>query len=171
MSGFVEPFNIQINAIDDKGYKSIKNITWNNIPGFAILTGKNGSGKTQLLEVLSYFFSKSFLPGVGMPVRVQTSGGSYSAGDVAYIPSVGRFSDGPAISLTSMAQQRQNLVNLAMMSVNGQQFYEPNQAAASRKALELFKGRNPQSMTPEQVDELLRAPNRTGTDRVGRRWS
>lgn len=33
-------------------YKSIKNFKWNNIPSLAILTGLNGSGKSQLLELI-----------------------------------------------------------------------------------------------------------------------
>jgi len=33
-------------------YKSIRNITWDNIPNFAVITGTNGSGKTQLLELI-----------------------------------------------------------------------------------------------------------------------
>ena len=37
-----------------QNYKSLKSgITWNSIPKLAILTGKNGSGKTQLLEYIS----------------------------------------------------------------------------------------------------------------------
>ena len=34
-------------------YKSIPSgVTWNNIPPFSIITGVNGAGKTQLLEIL-----------------------------------------------------------------------------------------------------------------------
>ncbi|EMO62625.1 hypothetical protein LEP1GSC133_1794 [Leptospira borgpetersenii serovar Pomona str. 200901868] len=36
-----------------KGYKSLKNFKWENIPDFAVITGLNGSGKTQLLEALN----------------------------------------------------------------------------------------------------------------------
>lgn len=34
----------------EKGFKSLSNLEWLNIPDFAVITGLNGSGKTQLLE-------------------------------------------------------------------------------------------------------------------------
>jgi len=34
-------------------YGSVKDITWEGVPPFAVLTGRNGVGKTQLLEVLA----------------------------------------------------------------------------------------------------------------------
>lgn len=37
-------------------YKSIKSLQWNDIPKFVVVTGKNGSGKTQLLELLNHHF-------------------------------------------------------------------------------------------------------------------
>lgn len=40
-------------------YKSIKPFQWPEIPEFAVLTGKNGSGKTQLLELLAHHLASS----------------------------------------------------------------------------------------------------------------
>jgi ABC-type lipoprotein export system ATPase subunit len=37
-------------------YKSIKSLAWDDIPEFVVITGKNGSGKTQLLELLDFHF-------------------------------------------------------------------------------------------------------------------
>jgi energy-coupling factor transporter ATP-binding protein EcfA2 len=37
-------------------YKSIKSLQWKEIPEFVVVTGKNGSGKTQLLELLNHHF-------------------------------------------------------------------------------------------------------------------
>lgn len=34
-------------------YKSIKSLKWEDIPNFVVVTGKNGSGKTQLLELIN----------------------------------------------------------------------------------------------------------------------
>jgi recombinational DNA repair ATPase RecF len=39
--------------IDFSNGKSIQNLTWKNIPDFAVITGLNGSGKTQLLEAIA----------------------------------------------------------------------------------------------------------------------
>ena len=35
-------------------YKSIKSLKWEDIPNFVVVTGKNGSGKTQLLELINH---------------------------------------------------------------------------------------------------------------------
>lgn len=35
-------------------YKSVHNLLWLDVPEFAVITGRNGSGKTQLLELLHY---------------------------------------------------------------------------------------------------------------------
>ncbi len=37
-------------------YKSISQLMWRNIPKFVVVTGKNGSGKTQILELLNFHF-------------------------------------------------------------------------------------------------------------------
>ncbi|WP_317897026.1 ATP-dependent nuclease [Aurantibacillus circumpalustris] len=37
-------------------YKSINSLGWADIPDFVVITGKNGSGKTQLLELLNWHF-------------------------------------------------------------------------------------------------------------------
>ena len=47
------PLSIEIGNETSTPYKSIQKIVWYNIPPFAILTGPNGSGKTQLLQVLA----------------------------------------------------------------------------------------------------------------------
>lgn len=40
-------------------YKSITSLQWNDIPDFVVVTGKNGSGKTQLLELINYHTSNN----------------------------------------------------------------------------------------------------------------
>lgn len=41
---------MDIRLVDGK-YKSISALIWQNIPSLAVITGANGSGKTQLLEL------------------------------------------------------------------------------------------------------------------------
>lgn len=48
------PLKIEIGGPDSATYKSIDHVVWDKIPPFAVLTGLNGSGKTQLLELLAY---------------------------------------------------------------------------------------------------------------------
>lgn len=40
-------------------YKSISTFQWNDIPKFVVISGANGTGKTQLLELIDSFFRKS----------------------------------------------------------------------------------------------------------------
>lgn len=40
-------------------YKAIKPFIWADIPNFVVITGKNGSGKTQLLELINWHFNAS----------------------------------------------------------------------------------------------------------------
>ena len=48
MGNVMSELSIAISPRDGGSYKSISNVVWDNIPGFAILTGRNGSGKTQI---------------------------------------------------------------------------------------------------------------------------
>jgi ABC-type lipoprotein export system ATPase subunit len=74
-------------------YKSIAALEWENIPELVVITGKNGSGKTQLLELINWHFtpaqSKRTQP--GHPFHgVQTTVSDFSATDkdVVYIPNI-----------------------------------------------------------------------------------
>jgi len=48
--------NKAIDIVVEGQYGSISELEWRGIPPLAILTGINGSGKTQLLEILAYTF-------------------------------------------------------------------------------------------------------------------
>jgi len=50
MPNELAPLTIEITSPEGTAYKSIKNLRWEGIPGFSIVTGPNGSGKTQLLD-------------------------------------------------------------------------------------------------------------------------
>ncbi len=83
-----------------KGYKSIKSVVWSDVPNFAIVTGRNGSGKTQLLEILSYYFTGT-LPNEGsLGVHVTVDGAIIEADEVGFVPSAGRFSGGEEAHLS-----------------------------------------------------------------------
>ena|SRR5215468_2944816 len=48
------PLSIKLGSETSKPYKSVDLVEWENIPPFAVLTGVNGSGKTQFLQALAY---------------------------------------------------------------------------------------------------------------------
>ncbi|WP_395452895.1 ATP-binding protein [Azospirillum melinis] len=113
---------IEITAHADGRYKSITDIKWVDIPGFAILTGKNGSGKTQLMEVLAYFFSGASYYENGslktFPLRVSLTGATYGPDEIGYLPSAGLFSVGNMTSVAEMLSIRRNAVQQAQQYQN-----------------------------------------------------
>src|SRR5580698_1989792 len=51
--------SIEIGRESGPSFKSIDHIVWADIPKFVVLTGLNGSGKTQLLQALAYKFANA----------------------------------------------------------------------------------------------------------------
>ena len=72
-------------------YKSIDSLDWQNIPELVVITGKNGSGKTQLLELMHWHFSLNKNTKLGHPFHgVQTELINFIATekDVVYVPNM-----------------------------------------------------------------------------------
>ena len=105
-----ETHNLSIKIAPRSGgrYKSISELAWTDIPGLAVLTGRNGSGKTQLLELLAYHLSGALPPstpaGQILPVEVVLDGTQYEPEEIAFVPNSGRFSGGSSVSLANMPQ-------------------------------------------------------------------
>jgi ABC-type cobalamin/Fe3+-siderophores transport system ATPase subunit len=86
-SGHELPFmHIEVACDPGRRYKSIGDLVWNEIPALAVVTGLNGSGKTQLFELLAYKLSGTPSPQAD-GVNVKVSGASYTAASIAYMPS------------------------------------------------------------------------------------
>lgn len=83
------PICIEIGGPESKSYKSIKHIIWDDIPAFAVLTGLNGSGKTQLLEILAHRLTNTWHNALGAlsGVPISVTGDNFGPGDVSFIPS------------------------------------------------------------------------------------
>jgi predicted ATPase len=117
MQSQIPPMSIHVTPRAGGRYKSIQTLLWNEIPGLAIITGRNGSGKTQLLELLAYHFSGARPSGIGMgadlPVEVRVAGRGYSPEEIAFVPASGRFLGGQPVSLAGMADLRNNAMNHA----------------------------------------------------------
>lgn len=135
-------------------YKSIGQLTWRDIPGFAILTGRNGSGKTQLLEVLALAFSGALPPRLSqLPVSVGVAGMTYAPHEIGYLPSGGRFSGGSGSSISNVPQVRNQVIQFAQ-NPNMHRQDLVNHLRAQR-GQHRFAGHNARSLTPEQISELL----------------
>jgi predicted ATPase len=112
--------SIEIGGPSSTPFKSIDELDWNNIPGLAILTGVNGSGKSQLLELLAYKLTNTHYLHHGdllAKTRVTVTGGPFEPDCVAYMPSADQIDHAPAIGLAQLSQIKaqlyQNLRNNA----------------------------------------------------------
>lgn len=147
----IEPLSISVSTTG-KPYKSISTLKWNDIPGFSILTGKNGSGKTQLLELLAYHYSGA-LPyppsDAPLPVTIDSQGATYAADEIAYVPSGGKFSGGVATSLASMPNVRDQHLQIARDARSHR--YQIDGAIKAERVTKRLAGRSPHRMTPEML--------------------
>jgi energy-coupling factor transporter ATP-binding protein EcfA2 len=107
------PIRIEIGGSGSVPYKSIDQIIWEDIPPFVVLTGLNGSGKTQLIDLLAYKLAGIRHPELGdlESVRVQVTGDTFGPDSVAYIPSRWSISGAPSVALAELQQVKQNLWN------------------------------------------------------------
>jgi energy-coupling factor transporter ATP-binding protein EcfA2 len=103
------PISLEIKPRGSKGFKSIRNIVWNDIPEFAVLTGRNGSGKSQLLLYLAHAFNEATdqqLPDL-VELQFQLKGITFDPGDVAYIPNSGGLIQNAALSMSHLPNVKQ----------------------------------------------------------------
>lgn len=85
----LSPLSIELGGMKSTPYKSIDLIQWPDIPPFAVLTGVNGSGKTQFLQALAYKLSATSIQDQphfkSIPLNIV--GDSIGAHEIAYLPS------------------------------------------------------------------------------------
>jgi hypothetical protein len=105
------PLSIEIGGPGSKAFKSIDELVWDAIPPFAVLTGVNGSGKTQLLELLAYKLTNTVHPQYGelRDITVKVTGDSFGPDSVAFIPNSQTMSGSPTIGLEQMRQIKTQL--------------------------------------------------------------
>jgi ABC-type ATPase involved in cell division len=157
MSANITPMTFDIVPRNGGRYKSIAALSWADIPGFAILTGKNGSGKTQLLEILAYHFSGALPQGMQppsvLPVEVRITGTTCKPEEIAYVPSAGRFSGGGGSSLATMAQFRQQALQHAQNAHSNRN--DISSVIRANRILSRLGGRNPRQINQETLAEVL----------------
>jgi hypothetical protein len=107
----IAPIRIEIGGPGSQSYKSLDHIVWDNIPPFVVLTGVNGSGKTQLLEIMAYKLADISHQQLGnlAKVRLTVTGQNYGAADVAYLPSSAEVAQAAPLGLAQMQQTKANL--------------------------------------------------------------
>lgn len=134
------------------GYKSIKSVVWNDIPNFAIITGKNGSGKTQLLEVLAYHFTGTQPSDAGLDLNVTIQGPAIAGDEVGFVPSAGRFSGGGGASLAQLQSLRQSLYQQTQ-NIHAYR-HDPHQMTKALRVAKKLAGRNWSALTQNGQSSL-----------------
>src|SRR5450631_2782578 len=106
------PLSIELGDANSKPYKSIDRISWQDIPPFAVLTGLNGSGKTQFLQALAYRISRVGHPQFpllnALPLTV--SGDEIAPHEVAYLPNGENHFNVGGTNIASLMSAKQQFV-------------------------------------------------------------
>lgn len=104
------PLSIELGSENSKPYKSIQRVAWRDIPPFAVLTGLNGSGKTQFLQALAYkiCYPARLAPqqqiSIDMPLKL--TGAEIGPHEVAYLPSVENSFRGGSMNIGHILQAK-----------------------------------------------------------------
>ncbi len=105
------PLRIEIGGAGSMTYKSIDHVVWDEVPAFTVLTGLNGSGKTQLLEILAYRLTNTWHPQLQdlSKVKVSITGDTFTPDSVAFVPSRWDIVNSPVLGLAQMQEAKQQL--------------------------------------------------------------
>jgi len=116
-----EGFSIEIGSPSGAGYKSIRHLKWVDIPPLSILTGRNGSGKSQLLEFMALRLTDAarYQNPLAHAVAFKTAGVAFAPDQVVYIPSNWSLGGVPAVSLAEMRDARTNHPQQILQNAHG----------------------------------------------------
>lgn len=104
-----------------RNFKSLKDVHWQNIPAFAVITGVNGSGKTHLLELiaasLGYNIEQDTDRSGTRPAEI--SGFPLASGDVLYVAAAKNIEFKVSASLRDLEEQIDSLYNRPTIEPRG----------------------------------------------------
>ena len=123
------------------------------MPPFAILTGVNGSGKTQLLELLAYKLTGTIHPQNHdlNQIQVTVSPETFGPESVLYLPSAWDMQNAPALGVAQLTQMKQQLLQQLQPHT-----VQNNLAARAKRArISKILGKDLSLFTPEQFAKAL----------------
>jgi energy-coupling factor transporter ATP-binding protein EcfA2 len=152
----LQPLSIELGAEDSKPYKSIKRVVWRDIPPFSVLTGLNGSGKTQLLQVLAHRLSYptptihyTQIHPIDLPLNI--TGAEIGPHEVAYLPSAESDFRVGFMNISNLHQAKQQFLN----NLSPQSVAHNIDAQIMRERIWRQFGIQPESnVTQETIDKL-----------------
>lgn len=150
--------SITITPLQEVGYKSITTLSWDNIPGFAILTGRNGAGKTQLLELLAYHFSgakPAWLGSSPLPVQIVVNGYQYKPEEIAYVPNSGRFSGASTISLANISQNARGVLQQSLQALQHNQSHDIAGVIKAKRIINRLGGRDISRLDEDDISQVI----------------
>jgi len=94
----------------DGTYKSVEKIYWHNVPKFSVITGKNGTGKSQLLDIIKAGITKTWEGVSHSPSQFpEISGRQFRTEDLVFLRGEWALSNLGAIGLSNVQQEREEL--------------------------------------------------------------
>ncbi len=86
-------------------YKSLTGFEWTDIPKFAVITGTNGTGKSQLLDLVN----DTILNNRSQPLRLQILGDTFKGSEISFIKSEWTLSNTSPVSVFTIQQEIRGL--------------------------------------------------------------
>ncbi|MBS7703164.1 ATP-binding protein [Chelatococcus asaccharovorans] len=152
------PFSIYMQPRSPGGkYKSISAFTWENIPPLSIITGRNGSGKTQLLNLISHHLTKTIPNDLNqhevIPLEITTTGPEYSPDEVGFIGSDGWTPSNSYSSVSEMPNMSRYVLQFAKNIASYRS--DPTNTSKAYMVRKLLKNIDISSASDEQLFDLL----------------
>ncbi len=85
-------------------YKSLENISWHDVPKFCVITGKNGAGKSQLLELINSYLTTN------QREIVEFNTNDFKKDDMLYLTSEWQLGNLTSIGLSHITSDKIRLV-------------------------------------------------------------
>lgn len=123
--------SIRVGGPGSQPFKSVDELDWQDIPPLAVLTGVNGSGKSQLLELLAYKLANIRHPEVGDfdATRVEVTGDSFGPDSIAYLPSKWTIENAPGMATAQMSMRKREVLSQLNRENIGRDFIKTSRRA------------------------------------------
>lgn len=162
------PLHIAFDIPSGRSYKSLTRLEWNDVTPFAVLTGRNGTGKTQLLEFLAWRLTDSNFPGPDQfrDVAIKITGATFSADEIVFIPSNQQLQHPPAASFSELRDLKSNLYSQYLQN-NSPDFHHRVRRAKLLKAVQRPAGSISQAdfvrLLPDDLSFVIEESNVTSS--------